>query len=319
MTPVLSVVVPCFNEAEVLPALVARLRPVLAAIGEPYEVLAVDDGSRDGTRAALESIAATWPELRVLPLLRNVGHQVALTAGLDAAAGAFVVSIDADLQDPPELIPKMLATARQKRVEVVYARRSDRSSDTLFKRGTATAYYRLMRRAAGAPVPAGVGDYRLLSRRVVDALRALPERHRVYRLLVPWLGFPSAVVEHRRDPRAAGQTKYSIRRMASLAVNSLTSFSTAPLAVATFLGLSAAAVSMLGAVLVVINFLVGRTVPGWASLSVAVMFFASVQLLCLGVLGSYIGRIYDEVRQRPLYLIDEGSTVPRSAADGPPS
>jgi glycosyltransferase involved in cell wall biosynthesis len=313
MSPVLSVVIPCYNETEVLPVLVQRLRAVLDGLGETYEVLTVDDGSTDGTSSALHVIASTWPQLRVVTLTRNAGHQMAITAGLDRVDGDFVVTMDADLQDPPELLPELLAVARHESVDVVYARRSDRRSDTAFKRGTATAYYRLMRRASGVDVPADVGDYRLMSRRVVEALRQLPERHRVYRLLLPWLGYPSAIVDHPRDARAAGATKYSLRRMVRLAVNSLTSFSTFPLAVAMLFGVSAAAISLLGAVAVVINVAVGRTVPGWASISVAVLFFAAVQLLCLGVLGTYLGRVYEEVQRRPLYVVAED----RRAGDRP--
>jgi dolichol-phosphate mannosyltransferase len=307
MTPTLSVVLPCFNEREVVPLLVSRLRPVLDGLAEPYEVLAVDDGSSDGTAEALLAVRAQWPQLRVVSLTRNAGHQMALTAGLDRARGDYVVTMDADLQDPPELVPQLLATARTEQVDVVYARRSDRSADTRFKRGTAALYYTLMRRSAGVRVPAGVGDYRLMTRRVVEALRRLPERHRVYRLLIPWLGYPSAVVDHPRGARAAGTTKYSVRRMSRLAVNSLTSFSTMPLAAATFLGLGAAALSLLGAVAVVVDFAVGRTVPGWTSITVVVLFFASVQLLCLGVLGTYVGRVYEEVQRRPLYVVRSDS------------
>ncbi len=317
--PQLSVVVPCFNEVQVLPVLVPRLRAVLDALGEPYEVLAVDDGSTDGTGAALQAVADRWPELRVVRLTRNAGHQTALTAGLDRARGAWVVTMDADLQDPPELLPVLLGTARAQGVDVVYARRADRASDTVFKRTTAGLYYRLVRRSAGVDVPASVGDYRLMSSRVVHALRRLPERHRVYRLLVPWLGYPSAIVDHARAPRAAGRTKYPLRRMVRLAVNSLTSFSTAPLAAATVLGLTSAVLAMLGALAVVVNFVVGRTVPGWASMTVAVLFIGSVQLLCLGVLGSYVGRIYEEVQRRPLYVATDGGTPPGVLPDPAPT
>jgi dolichol-phosphate mannosyltransferase len=303
--PRVSVVVPCFNEVEALPLLVGRLRPVLDGLVEPYEVVLVDDGSTDGTGAALRAMAATWPQVHPLLLARNVGHQIALTAGLDHAEGDYVVTMDADLQDPPELIPVMLECAVVQGVDVVYARRSDRSQDSRFKRWTAAAYYDLVRRTAEVDLPDNVGDFRLLSRRVVLALRMLPERHRVYRLLIPWLGFPSAVVEHRRDARAAGTTKYPLRKMVGLAWDGLSSFTTSPLQFATTVGASAAVLALLGAIFVIVSFLLGRTVPGWASVSVAVMFLAAVQLLCLGVLGAYVGRIYEEVQHRPLYRVDE--------------
>jgi glycosyltransferase involved in cell wall biosynthesis len=303
--PHLTVIVPCYNESEVLPLLEARLRPVLDGLGQSYQVVMVDDGSRDGTGETLRKMATTWRQLRPLLLARNVGHQMALTAGLDHADGDYVVTMDADLQDPPELIPVMLERAVGQAVDVVYARRSDRSKDSRFKRWTAAAYYDVMRRSAGVDLPDNVGDFRLLSRRVVLALRMLPERHRVYRLLIPWLGFPSAVVEHRREERAAGQTKYPLRRMVSLAWSGLSSFTTSPLHLATTVGASAALLSLVGAVLVIVAFLLGQTVPGWASVSVAVMFLAAVQLLCLGVLGAYVGRIYEEVQRRPLYRLDQ--------------
>jgi dolichol-phosphate mannosyltransferase len=303
--PRLTVVVPCYNESEVLPLLEGRLRPVLDGLGEAYSVVMVDDGSRDGTGDSLRTMAMSWPQLRPLLLARNVGHQMALTAGLDHADGDYVVTMDADLQDPPELIPVMLERAVVEGIDVVYARRSDRSKDSRFKRWTASAYYDLMRRSAGVDLPDNVGDYRLISRRVVLALRMLPERHRVYRLLIPWLGFPSAVVEHRREARAAGTTKYPLRSMVGLAWNGLSSFTTSPLQLATTVGASAAVLALLGAGYVIVSFLLGRTVPGWASVSVAVMFLAAVQLLCLGVLGAYVGRIYEEVQHRPLYRVDQ--------------
>lgn len=308
----LSVVIPCFNEVAVLPLLRDRLQPVLDGLVDGYEVLAVDDGSRDGTAAMLADMAQNWSQLRPLFLARNVGHQMAITAGLAAAGGDYVVTMDADLQDPPELIPAMLAAAQDQRVDVVYARRSDRSSDTRFKRFTAALYYGIVRRSASVDVPAQVGDFRLLSRPVVDALNGLPERHRVYRLLIPWLGFDSGVVEHPREARAAGTTKYSLRKMVKLAINSLTSFTTSPLHLATSVGLSAAAVSLLGACGVITAFLAGRTVPGWASVSVAVLFLAAVQLVCLGVLGTYVGRIYEEVQRRPMYRVREYEPGPSS-------
>lgn len=299
--PRLSVVIPCYDESEVLPLLEARLRPVLDGLGETYEVIPVDDGSRDGTGEVLRKMAASWPQLRPLLLARNVGHQLALTAGLDHADGDYVVTMDADLQDPPELIPVMYERAVAERVDVVYARRGDRSTDSRFKRWTAAAYYTLMQRSAGVDLPDNVGDFRMLSRQVVLALRMLPEHHRVYRLLIPWLGFPSAVVEHRREARAAGTTKYPLRKMLGLAWTGLSSFTTTPLQWATRVGASVAVLALVSAGWVIVSFLLGRTVPGWASVSVAVLFLAAVQLLCLGVLGAYVGRIYDEVRHRPLY------------------
>jgi dolichol-phosphate mannosyltransferase len=307
---VLSVVIPCHDEEEMWPLLVARLRPVLDGLGEPYEVVVVDDGSRDRTADLLVAEQPSWPELRVRMLAANAGHQAALTAGLDVARGDYVVTMDADLQDPPELIPTMLAAARDNQLDVVYAARSDRSRDTWFKRTTAGWYYRLMRRYAGVELPPQVGDFRLVSRRVVTALRALPERHRVYRLLVPWLGFPSATVEYVREQRPAGRTKYSLMRMVNLSVDSTTSFTTAPLRIATGLGLTTAALSLLATIATVLTWFFGKTVPGWASLTCVVLFLGAVQLLCLGLLGEYVGRVYQQVQRRPLYTVDRDVPTP---------
>lgn len=299
----LSVIVPMYDEQDVLRPFAARLRPVLDALGTDYEVLAVDDGSRDGTGALLESMRLSWPQLRVLRLRRNAGHQAALTAGFDRCRGDWVATIDADLQDPPEVLPVMLEAARRDAADVVYAVRADRRSDTWFKRGTAGLYYRVMRRTAGPDVQRDAGDFRLVSRDVVEELRRLPERHRVYRLLIPWLGFPSTTVPYRRDPRAAGSSKYPVGRMARLAVDSLTSFTAQPLRLATWLGVLGSLACVLLMLLAVAAHVAGATVPGWASVFVAVLFVGAVQLLCLGLLGEYVGRLYAESQHRPLYFL----------------
>lgn len=301
--PALSVVVPIFNEQEVLPLLAERLRGVLDGLGEAYEVVAVDDGSTDGTGAALAALRAGWPELRVLRLRRNSGHQAALHAGLLRARGGYVASIDADLQDPPEVIAEMLRRARAEGLDVVYGVRADRRRDTRFKRWTAAGYYRLIRRLVGEQVPGQAGDFRLLSRAVVEALRELPERNAVLRLVVPWLGFPSGEVRYERQERAAGRTKYPLSRMAGLAAESVTSFSAAPLRVATWLGLTGVAVCGVLVVIAVVAWFAGATVSGWPSLYVAILFLGAVQLLCLGLLGEYVARIYTLVQGRPAYVV----------------
>ncbi|MFD0266684.1 glycosyltransferase family 2 protein [Streptomyces sp. NPDC127106] len=299
----LSVIVPMYNEEEALPALVARLRPVLEGTGVAYEVVAVDDGSTDRTAELLEKLRTDWPELRIVRLRGNSGHQAALRAGLHRAVGAYVASIDADLQDPPEKIPEMLDLARSQQLDIVYGVRSDRSTDTGFKRHTAGAYYWLMRRLVGKQVPAQAGDFRLLSREAVDALTSLPDQHQVYRLLVPWLGFPSGQVTYRRGERVAGETKYPLSKMIRLAVDGITNFSAAPLRLATWLGV----VSFLAClVMIAVSlgvFLAGRTVPGWTSLFVAMLFLGGIQLICVGLLGEYIGRIYTAVQRRPTYFV----------------
>lgn len=301
--PVLSVVVPIFNEESVLPLFVARLRTVLDSLGETYEVVAVDDGSVDATPAALSGARRQWPQLRVVRLRRNSGHQAALSAGLMRAKGTYVASIDADLQDPPETILEMLQQARDQHLDIVYGVRNDRHSDTLFKRWTAGLYYKIMRRLVGKQVPAHAGDFRLLSRAAVEALRELPERSPVLRLVVPWLGFPSGEVLYQRAGRAAGRTKYPLSKMFALATDSITSFSSAPLRVATWLGLIGVIVSGVLAVIAVIAFLLDETVRGWPSLFIAIVFLGAVQLLFLGLLGEYVARIYTSVQARPAYYI----------------
>ncbi|TDB91758.1 glycosyltransferase [Micromonospora fluostatini] len=312
----LSVVIPMFNEEDVVPGLVARLRPVLDALAVDYEVVAVDDGSGDGTARVLADEARSWSHLRIVRLRRNSGHQAALTAGLHRARGRWVVSIDADLQDPPEVIADMLRLAREDGVDVVYGVRADRSTDTVFKRRTAGLYYWTMRRVVGVDLPAQAGDFRLLSRDVIEVLRRLPERTPVYRLLVPSLGFASAEVHYTREVRAAGRTKYPLRRMVGLAWDSTANFSAAPLRLATWLGLLSFAGSLLLTVFGVAAYLGGATIPGWTSLFVAVLLFSAVQLICLGLLGEYVGRIYRTVQDRPAFLVGSDSIDPVQTPDG---
>jgi dolichol-phosphate mannosyltransferase len=314
----LSVVIPMFNEEEALPALVARLRPVLDATGELYEVVAVDDGSTDRTVELLKELRAGWPQLRMVRLRRNSGHQAALTAGLHHARGRYAASLDADLQDPPEKIPEMLDLARARHLDIVYGVRANRSTDTGFKRHTAGAYYWLMRRMVGNHVPAQAGDFRLLSRNVLDALKALPDQPQVYRLLVPWFGFPSGEVTYHRDERVAGHTKYPLRKMILLAVDSIISFSVAPLRLATWLG-TLAFFLCLGTLVYTLNvYAAGDTTPGWTSLIIAVLFIGAVQLICLGLLGEYIGRIYTAIQQRPTYYIGDDTDTADTPTTGIP-
>ncbi|BFV60183.1 glycosyltransferase family 2 protein [Kitasatospora sp. CMC57] len=314
----LSVVVPMYNEEDALPALAARLRPALDGIGEPYEVVAVDDGSADGTARLLADLRTDWPQLRVVGLRRNYGHQAALTAGLHRAVGAYVASIDADLQDPPEKIAEMLALARRDRLDVVYGIREDRSSDSGFKRRTAGGYYWLMRRLTGPQLPAQAGDFRLLSRAAVEAVKDLPDQQQVYRLLVPWLGFPSGRVRYTREERVAGRTKYPVTKMVRLALDSITGFSAAPLRLATWLGLVSFLICLGLLAFSVTAYVSGHTVPGWTSLFVGMLFLGAVQLLCVGLLGEYIGRIYTAVQHRPTYYVGTDSNSGRTVSHGTP-
>lgn len=316
--PLLSVVIPMFNEEDVLPILVDRLRPVLEGIGEPYEVVAVDDGSTDSTAAQLAGIRRIWPQVRIIRLRRNSGHQAALTAGLHRAFGQYVASLDADLQDPPEKIPEMLALARAEGLDIVYGVRADRSSDTMIKRRSAAVYYWLMRRLAGVQVHSHAGDFRLLSRATVDVLRQLPEHQPVYRLLVPWIGFPSGEVSYTRSERAAGRTKYPLTKMIRLAADSITNFSAAPLRIATWLGLISFFFCLLMLGYVVVVFALHKTVQGWASVLATVLFLGAVQLLSLGLLGEYLGRLYASAQGRPAYFIGYDSAEEPAAMSAPP-
>ncbi|MFK5634859.1 MULTISPECIES: glycosyltransferase family 2 protein [unclassified Ornithinimicrobium] len=305
--PVLSVVVPMFDEAEVLPLLVARLRPVLDALPDAYEVVAVDDGSRDQTPVLLQAHRRTWPQLRVLRLRANAGHQAAISAGLAAARGAWVVTLDADLQDPPEAVPRLLEAARTHGVDVVYGVRTDRSSDSPFKRSTAHAYYATMRAMGATGAPDNAGDYRLMSRATVDAVNALPEEHRVLRLVVPALGFPSTTVGYARDERAAGTSKYPLSKMVRLSVDSITGFSSAPLRLATWFGLGGGLVAVALLVYALLAKVLGHTVAGWTSTVVIVAAVGALQLLSLGILGEYVGRIYVALQRRPSYYVAHDS------------
>ncbi|WP_051805041.1 glycosyltransferase family 2 protein [Streptomyces sp. NRRL F-2747] len=315
--PVLSVVIPIYNEQEALPLTVARLRPVLDGLGVSYEVVGIDDGSTDATPVIMQKTRQDWPELRIVRFARNSGHQAALTAGVHRALGDYVVSIDADLQDPPEKISEMFALAREKGLDIVYGVRGDRGTDTFFKRRTAGAYYRLMRGLVGTNMPHQAGDFRLLSRAAVDALKSLPEHQPVYRLLVPWLGFNSGEVVYVREERVAGSTHYPLSKMVRLALDSVTNFSAAPLRLATWLGLMSFLVCFCLAIYTTLQYAFGSTVPGWSSLFIGMLFIGGVQLICVGLLGEYIGRIYSAVQARPAYFVGYNSAEENGSAPHP--
>ena len=296
-------VIPLYNEELVLGLLVQRLRPVLESLDLEYEVVCVDDGSTDATAALLMAELPRWPQLRLVRLLRNSGHQAALTAGFDSARGELVVTIDADLQDPPECIPAMVAAARRQGVDVVYGVRADRSADTWFKRTTSEASYRIMRRVAGAQVPHNAGDFRLVSRRVVEALAQLPEHGRVHRLVIPWFGFPSTEIRYAREERAAGRSKYPLSKMLALACDSLVAFSAAPLRIATLAGFVGVLLGGCAIIWSVAGWLSGSAVPGWTSILATTGLIGAVQLVCLGLLGEYVSRIFTAIHRRPTYLV----------------
>lgn len=303
MIPLLSVVVPMYNEEEVLPLFVSRLRATLDQLQTPYEVVAVDDGSKDATPVLLQRFRREWPQLRVLRLRANAGHQAAISAGLSNARGEWLATIDADLQDPPEVLAEMLRTGIEQRVDVVYGVRSDRSTDTAFKRTTARGFYRTIRLLGGSDIPMDAGDFRLMSRATVDAVNALPEHHRVLRLVIPTLGFPSASVSYKRDARAAGESKYPLSKMIKLTLDSLTGFTLAPLRLATWFGVAGFVIAFVLLVYAIVENLRDNAVSGWTSTIVLVAGFAALQLLCLGILGEYVGRIYSTQQARPTYYV----------------
>jgi dolichol-phosphate mannosyltransferase len=303
----LSVVVPMYNEEAVLPLLVERLRPAADGWGVSYEVLCVDDGSTDGTPVLLQRLRRDWPEVRVVRLRANAGHQAAISAGLARARGQWVVTLDADLQDPPEVIGEMLAVAHGQGVDVVYGVRTDRSTDTAFKRVTARAFYRTIRAMSDVDARVDAGDYRMMSRATVDAVNALPEQGRVLRLVVPALGFPSASVNYARAARAAGDSKYPLGKMIRLSIDSITGFSTAPLRFATWIGLVGGLMAIGVLVYALVELLFGNTLPGWTSTVVIVAAVGAVQLLALGILGEYVGRTYVALQSRPSYFIAHDS------------
>lgn len=299
----LSVIVPCFNEEAVLPVTHDRLRTALDAIGMPWEIVYVDDGSRDRTREILLSLAATDDRVKVISFSRNFGHQIAVTAGLNHAGGAAVVIIDADLQDPPEVIARMVARWREG-YDVAYGLRTERAGESRFKRWTAQAFYRLINRLSDVSIPLDVGDFRLLSRRAVDAFNSMPECDRFIRGMVAWVGFRQVAVPYARDKRHAGESKYPLRKMVRFALDGIISFSDAPARLATTVGFISLAIATLVSLQVLVAYFFARdTVPGWTSTFLAITFLGGVQSLCIGILGEYIARIYREVKRRPLYLV----------------
>lgn len=300
--PTLSVVAPVYNEAESIVEFCAQLRATLDGMNVSYEVLFVDDGSRDDSRTLIEALA--WPEARVISFIANAGHMAALDAGYRASAGDYVVCLDADLQHPPSLIPTFLETALTEKVDVVYAVRAMRSTDSWFKRRSALAYYRLMRALTDVDIQSSAADFRLISRRVVDVIRALPPGQQVFRLLIPSLGFAQRTVQYEAAERFAGTSKYTLDKMVGLSVSSVIGFTTKPLTLSIRAGLIVSLVSFAGFVYVIVRFYTGHTVEGWASVFSTVLFVFGILMIILGVFGLYIGAIVKAIQGRPSYLID---------------
>ena len=300
--PVISIVVPCFNEEECLPQTLIRLHASAAATGLSYEMVLVDDGSQDHTWDLIAAHARQDARVRGFRLSRNFGHQMALTAGLDRARGAEVLIIDADLQDPPELLGAMLAK-RAEGFDVVYGQRRSRAGETWFKVITAKIFYRLIGFLAEVPVPPDTGDFRLMSRRAVDAFLLLPETSRFIRGMVAWIGYPQIAVPYDRERRAAGKTKYSLGRMLRFSADAVTGFSIKPLRFATLASAGLLGAALLITIWAVITWLYHGTVRGWTSLIVTILLVGGVQTLVLGIIGEYVGRLFLEVKRRPLYLV----------------
>ncbi len=299
----ISIVVPAYNEEAVLRAFHQRLATVLPQLTLAVEIVYINDGSTDHTMQTLHELRSADSRVSVLDLSRNFGKEIALTAGLDHARGDAVIVIDADLQDPPELIPTLVARWREG-FDVVYATRIAREGETFFKKATARLFYRLMQRVSHVKIPENTGDFRLLSRRAVDALKQLREQHRFMKGLFTWIGYPQIGVPYRRDPRYAGKTKWNYWRLWNFALEGITSFTTMPLKLATYLGfLTAVAAFLYGSYFVVRTLLFGNPVPGYPSLLVIILFLGGIQLVAIGIIGEYLGRMFDESKSRPLYFI----------------
>ena len=303
--PKLSIVVPCYNEEGCLRELHGRLTRSAEATGQDYEIVLVNDGSRDRSWEIMRELAEADPRLVAINLSRNHGHQLALTAGLDLCRGERILIIDADLQDPPELLGPMLAEMESQQADVVYAVRRARAGETAFKRGTAKLFYRMLSRLAEIEIPLDTGDFRLMSRRALDALQSLPEQSRFIRGMVAWIGFRQVPIPYDRAERHAGRTNYPLGKMTRLALDAVTGFSTAPLRFASHIGLWLVAASMLLLVYIAIGFLTGSAIPGWTSLMLVVVILGAVQMFVLGMIGEYLGRLYVEAKKRPLYIVSE--------------
>ena len=305
MKIIYSIVAPIYNELENIPELYRRVKEVMDVLDEPWELIVVDDGSTDGSTEAICSLAREDERVRPVIFARNFGHQIAITAGWDYARGDAVVIIDADLQDPPEVIHEM-AKKWKEGYEVVYAVRSEREGESLFKIWTASLFYRLIYRITDVKIPLDTGDFRLMDRKVVNVLKQMRERHRFPRGMSAWVGFKQIGVDYKRAARLAGETKYPFRKMFRLALNAITSFSYFPLQVATFFGFASAGVAIVAIPVVVALRLAGsHFFEGQTTTLISVLFLGGVQLISLGILGEYVGRLYDEAKGRPLYIVRE--------------
>jgi dolichol-phosphate mannosyltransferase len=313
----LSVVIPCYNEEPVIKELHRRVTQVCRRlVGDCYEVVLVNDGSVDATWAILQELAHDDACIVAVDLSRNYGHQLALSAGLSLARGERILVIDADLQDPPELLPKMMQLMDEG-ADVVYGHRVERDGESWFKRVSANAFYRLLLRMTDVGIPSDTGDFRLMRRPVLDALLAMPEQQRFIRGMVAWLGFRQVPLEYRRDRRFAGQTKYPFRKMLAFAVDAITSFSIMPLRISLYVASLFLLFAFLIVMYVLISWLYLSPVPGWTSIFLSMLIFGSVQLFCLAIIGEYLGRVYMETKHRPLFIIKEVVSNSRAGRQHP--
>ena len=306
--PLLSVVIPCYNEEAVINETIKRLQAFCLGLENlNVELIFVDDGSQDATRQLIKNQADKDSRIKLIAFARNFGHQIAVTAGIDSTSGDAGVLIDADLQDPPEVIYEMIEKWRQG-YDVIYGTRISRTGESIFKKVTAHLYYRLLNKLSDVPIPLNTGDFRLINRNVVDTLRSMPERDRFIRGMVSWVGFKQISLPYRRDERFAGKSKYPLSKMLGFATDGILSFSTKPLQMSVGLGMLSAIVSLVGILYALgLRLYTNIWVEGWTALMIAVLFLGGVQLICLGILGEYIGKIYNEVKQRPLYVVQEYS------------
>lgn len=301
----LSVIIPIYNEEENIHPLHQRLTKVLNGLGTSYELIFVNDGSQDDSMELVQQLANKHTYIKYIDLSRNFGHQIAVMAGLDHAQGKATVIIDADLQDPPELIPEMVEKWKDG-YEVVYAKRKSRKGESVLKKWTAKLFYRMLRKLTDFDIPVDVGDFRIIDQKIVEVLRNMPERSKYLRGQIAWVGFNQTYVTYNRDERHAGETGYSIKKMLDLAMNAVTGFSEAPLRLVTYMGIMVTIFSLLTMMYTLISrLLTDSYVEGWASLMVSILFLGGVQMIAIGILGEYIGRIYRDIRQRPLYIVKD--------------
>ncbi|MCG9657451.1 glycosyltransferase family 2 protein [Vibrio mediterranei] len=316
--PVISIICPCYNEQEVLDIFMQRITPVLEQTGYSYEVILINDGSRDNTLQVMSALREQNQYVRTVNLSRNFGKEAALTAGLDLARGEVVIPIDADLQDPPELILDFISEW-QKGFDVVVAKRVDRSTDTWAKKLTAELFYKFHNAVAQVEIPENVGDFRLINRRVVQAIQLLPENQRFMKGIFSWVGFKTSVVEYKRDAREAGETSFNGWKLWNFALDGITSFSTAPLRIWLYIGSFISALAFLyGSFTVVKTLIYGIDAPGYASLITVMLFLGGVQLIGIGVMGEYIGRLYMESKRRPTYIIESDEYQGKTKANSAP-